>query len=333
MTTFEVLTAMAFRHFAESSGDFQVLEVGLGGTLDATNVITEPQVCLITSISLDHTGGLGPTVEHIARDKAGIIKPGAIVVTAPQPPKVIAILEDTCQQKGALLVKVGEGLKLERNSWDLAGQRFRVWTPRQEYRLWMPLLGGYQLENAACILAVLEALEQRGVHISLEAVKKGFETVQWPGRMEPLSQSPLVVADGAHNPYSMEKLGEALRSYLSYERLLLIVGFSHGHDVEETARIAAGWNPAVTFATRSRHPRAVAPGEVAALFRQQGLESVEVAEVVSAQQQAREMARPGDLVLATGSLFVVAELREALLGIAPEIYPELEPSHLSQKVV
>lgn len=323
ITTFEVLTAMAFVHFYQRRAGFQVIEVGLGGRLDSTNLV-QPQVCVFTSVSLDHTHVLGDTVELIARDKAGIIKPGAVVVTSPQEPGVMRILEGACREQGVTLVSVRGECKWVREAWDLGGQTFVVSAPWGEFHLRTPLLGEHQLENAATALVTLQVLNNLGFTISRDSLDRGFRSVCWPGRLEVLSREPLVVADGAHNPYSAGKLRRALREYFSFDRLVYVVGLSADKNVlgiiQELAQGAA-----MAVVTRSRHPRAAALGVLADGFRQVGVEAREVEGVDAALRYALSQVGAGDLVVVTGSLFVAAEAREAMLGIPPEMYPSLQP--------
>ncbi|MBI4337213.1 MAG: bifunctional folylpolyglutamate synthase/dihydrofolate synthase [Chloroflexi bacterium] len=324
-TTFEALTAMAFLCFAQQPCQYQVLEVGLGGTLDATNVVERPLVCVITSISLDHTAILGDTLGQIAADKAGIIKPGAAVVTAPQATEALEPIRRAAAHQGVELAEVGRQYRWSRGPWGLDGQHFTIEGPDGTFSGWIPLLGEHQLENAACALAAARALERRGVAIGPGALVEGFKRVQWPCRMEVLSRHPLVVADGAHNPYSMIRLREAVDGYLEHRRLLLIFGVSADKKLEEMLAVFAPLKPLV-LATRSRHPRAAPPERTVRAGQALGLEVVSTQEVAAAVRQAEDLARPGDLVLATGSLFLAGEVREVLKGIAPEIYPELQPN-------
>ena len=172
VTMFEALTAMAFCHFRRWA-DFQVLEVGLGGRLDTTNLVS-PDVCAITSLSLDHTSVLGDTIEAIAAEKAGIIKPGVPVVTAPQTPEAMAVIESVCREKGSELIVVGEHLNWLKEHAGHDGQGVMVTGRLGNYDLWTPLLGEYQLENVAVSVGVLEVLEERGFHISRAAMDRGF---------------------------------------------------------------------------------------------------------------------------------------------------------------
>ena len=326
VTLFEYMTGMAFQCFAQQRADFQTIEVGLGGRLDATNVVM-PEVSVITSISLDHTAILGDTVEEIAADKAGIIKPGTAVVVGPQLPNAMKPILAACEKLDISPVQVGDDVSWRFESASMDGQCFSVKTRGAEYRLTTPLLGRHQLENAATSLAVLECLRERGYDISAEAIKDGFANVDWPGRMEVLSRVPLIVVDGAHNEYSVQVLLASLRQYFDYDRLLLVAGFSRDKNVQGMVEKLAQAGDLV-FATRSRHPRSMPPHDIAAVFRGCGVEAEAIADSASALEAARQAARPGDLVLATGSLFVTAEVREAVLGIEPELYPDLLPPDL-----
>jgi dihydrofolate synthase/folylpolyglutamate synthase len=194
-----------------------------------------------------------------------------------------------------------------------------------EYALTLPLLGAHQLENAAVAAAAVEVLREQGHPISDAALAGGFARVSWPCRMEVLSKAPLVVVDGAHNTYSVETLLASLRRYLPFRRLLVVAGFSRDKSVEGMAGRLARGGP-VVFACASRHPRSLAPGDVAALFAAEGLAARECSSPAEALSAAVEAAGEDDLVLAVGSLFVAAEVREAVLGIEPEVYPELLPA-------
>ena len=210
LTTFEIFTAMAFLHFARVKADWQVLEVGLGGRLDATNVI-KPEVCVITSISYDHMDVLGDTLAKIAGEKCGIIKPGADVVSAPQFPEAMEVIERVCKEKGVRLIKVGKDVTWERGGFNQEGQSFQVKGLKGEYKLRIKLLGEHQLENAANAVAAAELLQERGAKISSKNIAEGIWKVDWPGRLQVLRKKPWVVVDGAHNAYSMLQTGHSVR--------------------------------------------------------------------------------------------------------------------------
>ena len=331
VTLFEFMTAMAFQCFggaktltggtAVPNVGFQVIEVGLGGRLDATNVV-DPAVCVITAISLDHTAILGDTLGQIAFEKAGIIKPRSTVVIAPQEPEAASAIDEVCHRLNARVIQVGRDVTWELIAADSQGQEFTVRGRLGDYRLTTPLLGTHQLINGATAVATLEALREQGHEVYDQAIVQGFAEVSWPCRMEVLVESPAIMADGAHNLSSMETLLDSLPRYMSHRRLILIAGFSRDKSIKDMVRCIGKHNPLV-FATASRHPRSLAAEDVADLFAQQGMSSVSCATTADALRAALEAANDDDLVLATGSLFVAAEVREAVLGINPEVYPDL----------
>ena len=195
LTTFELLTVMAFAYFSQKRVELQVLEVGLGGKFDATSVIT-PLVSVITPISLDHTDVLGSTIAEITVEKCGIIKPGVAVVTAPQPPEAAEIIEKSCAEHNAELLVVGKDVTWRGLSADLDGQRFEVDGRKGKYELAIPLLGEHQLVNAATAVAALEVLIDKGFAIPTEGIAQGMARVEWPGRFQVLRRRPLLVVDG-----------------------------------------------------------------------------------------------------------------------------------------
>ena len=321
VTTFELLTAMAFLHFHRQHAGFQVIEVGLGGRLDSTNLV-QPQLSVITSISLDHTRILGDTLEKIAFEKAGIIKQETPVVTSPQKEEAMRVLRDVASMRGARLIQAGDECLAIRVSHHLQGQTLDLATPWGEFRLRIPLLGEHQVENAVTALVSLQVLNETGFTVSGDSISRGFDSIVWPCRMEVLSREPLLIADGAHNPYSAGILRRALEDYLDYRRLIYVVGLSNDKNVEGIVAELAQ-NAGLVIAAKSRHPRAVPPGEVARLFAQHGVEAVASNNVADAVKLALSQAGEGDLTVAAGSLFVAAEAREEVLGIPPEIYPAL----------
>ncbi len=305
LTTFEILTALAFVHFRDEQAGYQVLETGLGGRLDATNVV-RPRVCAITSISLDHTEVLGRTLARIAAEKAGIIKPGCIAICAPQPREVRRVISGVCLKRGVPLLEVGRDI-----SWTLirhsdSGQSFRVEGRRGTYDLTLPLLGEHQLDNAAVAVGIAEALAETGDAIGAESIAAGLAGVSWPGRLQVLRRGPLLVVDGAHNADSARKLARALGAYLRFGSAVLVVGTSRDKDI---AGIASALRPlsARVIVTRSRNPRAAPASELRAGFSKMGMKVTEAETVESALRLALSEAAPEDLVCVTGSLFVVAE--------------------------
>ena len=322
VTLFEFLTAMGFHCFAQAGADVQTIEVGLGGRLDATNVV-DAQVCVITSVSMDHAHILGDTIGEIAADKAGIIKPGSTPVIAPQRAEALTSILDACNRVDAKPVLIGRDVSWEPRGSGHGSQQFVVHGMLGSYDLDIPLLGDYQMENAATAVVAVEAMCQaQGFEMDPATLAQGFASVSWPCRMEIVGREPLVIADGAHNDYSVDKLLGSLPYYFDYDRLVVIAGFSRDKNVEAMSRSLATAADAVV-AAQSRHPRAMAAAELAGLLADHGGIAEVMASPADALQQARAVAGPGGLVLATGSLFLAAEIREAALGIEPEVYPSL----------
>jgi len=315
LTTFEFLTALALAHFGQKGVKFQVLEVGLGGKFDATSVI-KPEVCIITPISFDHMDVLGDTLQAIAAEKCGIIKPESMVVTSPQPPEAAGVIKQVCGECGAKLLTVGKDITWRGLSFDLDGQRLRVQGRRDSYELSISLLGDHQLVNAATAVAALEVLADKGFDIAKESVAKGLARVNWPGRFQVLRRRPLLIVDGSHNVGAARSLKQSIGQYLDYERAILVMGTSQDKDIASlVAELAPLFDQVIV--TRSRHPRALAPAPLAAEFARQGLKARIAEDVPSALSQALALAGDKDLVCVAGSLFVVGEAMEAAAKLAP----------------
>ena len=324
VTTFEAMTAMAFVHFRQIEADFQVMEVGLGGRLDSTNIV-QPRVCAITSISLDHVATLGDTIAKIAFEKAGIIKEDVPVVVAPQTEEAMAVITDVAYERAAPLLSVEERFSWNKRRSDMRGQAFTLTTPDGAYELETPLIGDYQMENVATAVAVAETLRAQGVELDDASIVRGVREVHWPARLQVLATpeegGKLLVVDGAHNPYSMERLVETLRSNFSYQRLILIFGALSGHSAAGMLRALVPLSPQV-FATHSRHPRSASGTTVAQVAAELGMDVVFTSENVGeTTRHALAMATENDLVLGTGSLSVAAEVTEEVQDIPPELYP------------
>ena len=324
VTTFEAMTAMAFVHFGFIGADFQVMEVGLGGRLDSTNIVM-PKVCAITSISLDHTATLGDTRAKIAFEKAGIIKSGVPVVVAPQPDDAMGMIAAVARERGARMLSVAERFSWRRLASDMRGQSFTLKSAGGNYELHTPLIGDYQMENAATAVAIAETLASGGVGLDATSIAAGIRDVHWPARLQLLATpdegGKLLVVDGAHNPYSMERLVEAVREHFPHERLILIFGALSGHNAEGMLRALLPLSPRV-LATHSRHPRSAPGATIAEVAADLGMDVVFTSENVGeAARRALAIASEKDLVLGTGSLSVAAEVTEEARGISPELYP------------
>ncbi|HEY54926.1 MAG TPA: bifunctional folylpolyglutamate synthase/dihydrofolate synthase [Dehalococcoidia bacterium] len=308
LTTFELLTVLAFAYFGRKGVELQVLEVGMGGKFDATSVIN-PLVCLFTPISFDHTDVLGTTLTEIAGEKCGIIKPASTVVSSPQPDEALAVIRESCRRCGAELITVGKDVTWQGLGFDLEGQRLRVEGRKGSYQLSIPLLGQHQLVNVATAVAALEVLADKGFRITGESIAKGLELVSWPGRLQVLSRRPLVVVDGAHNIGAAHSLAQSLKQFFAFERAILVMGTSQDKDI---AGIVSELAPLFdeVIVTRSRHPRAMAPAPLVAEFARHGIEAKVADDIPSALSKALALAGEKDLVCAAGSLFVVAEAME-----------------------
>ncbi len=326
ITTFEVITVLAFLYFFRKAVDIAVLEVGLGGRLDATNVVI-PEVSVITSLSYDHTHLLGNTLAQIAREKAGIIKAGVPVVTSPQPAEAMQVIRAVCQDKNAPLTQVENEWSWSQTGFDWNGQSFRLCPRRQEDQtaqpatgsrlaagnacldVWLPLLGAHQILNAATAVTVLDLLRLRGWRIATPDILLGLRCVRWPGRLEILSQQPLIIVDSAHNADSAQKLVLALKEYFGGRPIVLIFGASSDKDIEGMLREFVPHVKRIIF-TRAAHPRAANPAQLCALAAALGGQGDVTANVDEALDLALKVAAPADLICAAGSVFIAANLRE-----------------------
>jgi dihydrofolate synthase/folylpolyglutamate synthase len=327
LTTFEITTALAFIYFAREQVDVAVIEVGLGGRLDATNVLT-PRVAVIASLSYDHTYLLGNTLAEIAVEKGGIIKPGVPVVSAPQKPEALAVLERLAAERHAPLTLAGRDWLYRLLSHDLDGQEFEIWSAGEQDQLdqlraqghpvhWrpaqlrIPLLGRHQVENAVVAYAALQVLRDQGLPLSPDAIQGGLRSVRWPGRFEIMSRRPYLVLDGAHNRDSAQKLATTLQDYFPGRRVTLIFGASSDKDVSGMLAELLGPGTSITrvILTQAVHPRAQDPEELADMVSAYGLTPEVVSSVGHAVKMALASAKPDEVILACGSLFVVAEAR------------------------
>lgn len=305
-TTFEVLTALAFFYFQEKQVEWSVVETGLGGRLDATNVIL-PEVAVITSISLDHTDVLGHELKQIAWEKAGIIKPGRPVIVAPQLPEALETIAERCRETGSKITLVGRDVTWRSLDENLKGQRLRVYGLRGSYEFFLPLLGDFQQENAATAVA---ALEQIGLpEITPEIIAQGMSSTSWEARFQILWEKPPVIADGAHNAYSMRCLRRNLERLFQFDRLFVIMGTSLDKDTAGMVAELALSRPEI-IVTSSHHPRALPPEKLAWEWVSLGFNPQIAPDLRSALKAALARASDRDLILITGSLFLAAEAIE-----------------------
>ena len=311
LTTFEILTALGFMHFAAHGVEMQVVEVGLGGRLDATNVV-RPEVCAITTIGLDHTDVLGDTLAQIAAEKAGIIKRGVPVVSARQETEAAQVIEMFCRRNDARLIRVGTDITHSGQRVSRGKQLIDIKGRLDEYHVALPLWGSFQRENAAVAVGVLEVLAEKSFNITSGIIVAGLEKVRWPGRFQVIRPHPLLVIDGAHNPQAAHELGLALGDFLEGRprgRRILVIGMSSDKDYAGVADELAPLFDAVV-ATRSRHPRALEARLMAAEFERLGGEVHTSGSIADALERAIALAGKDGFVCATGSLFVVGEALE-----------------------
>lgn len=324
LTTFEITTALVFGYFASKKVDIAVIEVGLGGRLDATNIVV-PIVSVITSLSLDHMAVLGGTLEKIAEEKAGIIKHNVPVISSPQQSKAMMVLRKKAYQMGSIMYTVGEDVTGRSKKHTLGGQRFSLHMS-SESKLWLssrhekkrikrdyfystPLLGVHQIENAATAFLTLKVIEQKGIDISNTSIKKGFEKVKWPGRFQILHRNPLLIIDSAHNVDSARRLAKTINDYLSGRSITLVFGASEDKDIKG---IFAELLPKVkkVILTQSIHPRAAKTEQLADLALGYNCEVESIIPIEDALKTAINESKPKDVILGTGSIFVAAALLE-----------------------
>lgn len=317
-TTFELTTAMAFMYFAQKEVDIAVLEVGLGGRLDATNVV-DPIVSVITSISYDHMSVLGNTLTEIATEKGGIIKPGRPVVIAPQKSEAHDTLVSIAIERNAPVIDTKHDYCFEPLHHNLRTQTFQIQS-RHEFvenrkistntalKLTTPLLGTHQIENAATAVAALDQLRLSGFHITRRAIKQGFEQVHWPARFEILREKPPVVIDSAHNGDSMQRLVETVNEYFPQWPFILVFGASADKSMGDMlSAILPRCELVIT--TQSRHPRAATPEELKAKVDDYSIPVIAVNPVEEALSQALSHAGETKGILVTGSIFIAAAAR------------------------
>ena len=308
---YETLLALTFLYFARENVDIAVIEVGLGGRLDGTNVIT-PLVSMITNVGLDHTEVLGDTVEAIAADKAGIAKPGVPLICGVELVEPKRIIREHCESVGAPFIALSDRVrKAAVTSQGRYGQAFELTTARSEYKLEIPLLGSFQPQNAAIAIVALEELPEAFVP-SVEAVHRGLERVNLPGRMEVFPTHPIVVFDIAHNADKARGLAESLAMHFGVDRSYkFVVAIGEPKDQREIIRgLGSILSASFIFTTFDAVGRPAArPQRLVSMAEELGLSGRAINDPIEALSVARRNAEAADVVVVTGSTFVVAELR------------------------
>ncbi len=311
-TYFEALTALAFCHFKEMKVQVAVLEVGLGGLYDSTNV-APAKVAGITPISLEHTDKLGKTISKIAVQKCGVIKGREAVVSAAQVTEAQSVIEEACESREAKLYTVGREIKLMERDFSEDRQSFDVKTPwAGYYDLEIHLRGAHQMQNAAQAIGLAKALgDKTRLKVSDEAVRQGVVDAHWPGRLEKISDRPYIVLDGAHNADSARKMIDGIKRHFHFSDLILVFGSSADKDVAGMLREIAP-EAHYIIATQAMHPRAMPAGQIVSLLKSGTQEIFEEPSLAHALKKARSLADTEDMIVVTGSLYLVAQARQQL---------------------
>lgn len=307
-TEFELITAIGMVYFARHACDIVVLEVGMGGALDSTNVIDVPEVAVITAMGMDHVRELGPTMADIACAKAGIIKAGGDVVSYGGNPEADAVFERICRERGARLHQP-DFAAIVPGPFGLDGQRF-------SYGAWddirIPLAGSYQMQNAAVVLTTIDVLRNKGWKISDAAVYAGMADTHWPARFEVLCHDPVFIVDGGHNPHGIRATADSLKRLFPDRRIVFLVGVMADKDVESILGLVAPLAERF-FTVRPDNPRAMAADELARRIEKLGVPAEPCASVEEGVRRALALARPNGVACALGSLYMSGDVRNCFI--------------------
>jgi dihydrofolate synthase / folylpolyglutamate synthase len=312
-TFFEFVTAMALLYFAQKKADPVILETGMGGRLDATNIV-QPLLSIITNIAMDHREFLGNSIQAIAAEKAGIIKSGVPVVTYVHQPTALVPIQAAAMALHSPIYYGGQDFKTHRQR---QGRFHYQGLQHTLPDLQTNLQGQHQLRNAAVALAAVELLQKNGLDIPEAAIRQGLQQVRWPGRLEVVATQPRLILDGAHNPAAATTLAQALKRDLTYRRLILVLGIMADKDIRGILRRLLPLAHVVIF-SRPRYDRAATPETLESLAQNYTQENHVIADLGLAIQKARELAGDDDLIVVTGSLFTIGEAREYLVT-APQV--------------
>ena len=304
-TEFELITALAMEYFLRENCDIVVLEVGMGGELDSTNVIGVPEAAVIAAMGLDHVKELGPAMADIARAKAGIIKAGGAVVSYGGNPEADEVFAQVCRERGASLRRP-DFSRIAPGAFDLDGQSFSYgdWAD-----LRIPLAGRYQLNNAAVVLETVEALRERGWQISGEAVRQGMASARWPARFEVLRRDPVFIVDGGHNPHGIQATAESLQRLFPGRKITFVTGVMADKDVESILGLIVPLAEQF-FTVRPENPRAMKAEELARRIRALGAKATPCESVADGVARAVEAEGQDGVACALGSLYMSGEVRD-----------------------
>jgi len=305
-TFFEIVTAMGFEYFRNQNVDFAIIEVGLGGRYDATNVV-DPLVSVVTNVSLEHQKTLGKTIKDIAKEKAGIIKENIPAITAAKD-DALDVIEKYANKKNAPLQM------LDKDNWGkLDSQKFLINGSLNDYTVKTNMRGSFQGENIAIAIAVVENLEMNGIFITDDSIATGIEKTVNPGRMELISSEPCILLDGAHNIAGMNILKETLNDDFEFDKLILVLGILSDKNIEEMLKIISPISD-VIIVTKSKNDRASDPSDLKKLLEKIGYKNDIFVknEIADALDYAKSIAKKEDLICVTGSLFTVGEAKDTL---------------------
>lgn len=309
-TEFELMTVIAFLFFLQRGCDIVVLEVGMGGRLDSTNVISAPEAAVICNIGLDHVNELGNTLEKIAFEKAGIIKEGTdVILYQPSCDGVLQVVKAVCEQKRAAL-HVTDFDQIQSISDSITGQQFSY---REYVGLNLRLLGKHQLKNASVVLELMEVLRKKGYSISQEAIREGLSDTVWPGRFEVLLTKPVFIADGGHNRQCVEAVESALKQYFPGRKVLLIMGVLADKDYAAMIELLAPLAKEIYTVTPDS-PRALSAQELAQKLEIYGKKTTVCQSASDAVKKALAQATEDDIICSVGSLYMTGEIRTAVLN-------------------
>jgi dihydrofolate synthase/folylpolyglutamate synthase len=310
-TYFECVTALAFEVFARQRVEFAVMEVGLGGRLDATNIIT-PVVSIIARIDFDHENFLGHSIREIAGEKSGILKWGVPVVSAPQLPEAREVLRTRAAELHCALVETEEAFQVDHQSTEAGFVRAQATelASNTQFSLVLPLPGRFQLQNALNAVAAARVLQSRNFRITHEDMERGIARTRWPGRLEKLQSRPDLYLDGAHNPGAARELARFLEENFANRRILLVYGAMRDKAVDEVAGLLFPLASEVIF-TQPNNPRAVSAGQLAQIAAHHAPHFSVITVAEAAFDHALAEARPDDAIFITGSLYLVGQLRRA----------------------
>jgi dihydrofolate synthase/folylpolyglutamate synthase len=301
---FEIVTAIAFEYFYRNKCDYVIMEVGLGGRLDATNIIKKPILSVITTIDYDHMQQLGNSLSEIAAEKAGIIK-GADVVSYHQDKEVIEVLERISREKGSKLI-IADFNEIRYFGHD---DKFQFFSYKNETEYALSLMGEHQLKNASGVLESVEALKNSGIHIPEEAVKSAFKKSFWPGRFEIISKDPLFIVDGSHNPQGAKAMVDAVKRYYPERQTVTMIGISSNKDIEKIIEIFDEITKCYVSIEADTY-RAIDKEELAVILRKTGKPVYVADTIVDGIEKSISLAEDEEIAISVGSLFTVAEVRE-----------------------